>query len=116
MNKLKINLTTQIFIGMALGIAFGHYAPEFSKELKILSDIFLRLIKMIIAQLVFSTLVVGIAKLGDFKSVGRIGIKTLAYFYFATIISLTLGLVLVNVFKPGLSMHLSLPATGTETG
>ena len=116
MSKFKINLTTQIFIGMVLGIAAGYFLPTISTDLKILSDIFLRLIKMIIAPLVFSTLVVGIAKLGDFKSVGRIGIKTLAYFYFATLISLTLGLVLVNIFKPGLSMHLSLPAVGAETG
>ena len=86
MGKLKINLTTQIFIAMVLGIAMGYFFPTEAVELKILSDIFLRLIKMIIAPLVFSTLVVGIAKLGDFKTVGRIGIKTLVYFYFATII------------------------------
>ncbi len=112
----KINLTLQIFIAMVLGIAVGHFFPSFAPDLKILSDIFLRLIKMIIAPLVFSTLVVGIAKLGDFKTVGRIGIKTLLYFYFATILSLTLGLILVNVFKPGLMMHLTLPEAGTETG
>jgi len=68
------------------------------------------------APLVFSTLVVGIAKLGDFKTVGRIGIKTLLYFYFATILSLTLGLVLVNIFKPGSTMHLPLPESGVTTG
>ncbi|MFN0048287.1 MAG: dicarboxylate/amino acid:cation symporter [Cytophagales bacterium] len=116
MSKFKIGLTAQIFIGMALGIVAGHFLPEYSVNLKLLSDIFLRLIKMIIAPLVFSTLVVGIAKLGDFKTVGRIGIKTLGYFYFATIISLTLGLIIVNIFKPGLMMHLTLPTTGTETG
>ena len=81
MPKIKINLTAQIFIAMLLGIGVGHFFPVFSADLKILSDIFLRLIKMIIAPLVFATLVMGIAKLGDFKSVGRIGIKTLLYFY-----------------------------------
>ena len=116
MPKFKINLTAQIFIAMVLGIAVGHFFPVFSADLKILSDIFLRLIKMIIAPLVFATLVMGIAKLGDFKAVGRIGIKTLLYFYFATIISLSLGLVLVNIFKPGLMMKLSLPSLGSETG
>jgi Na+/H+-dicarboxylate symporter len=116
MSKFKLNLTTQIFIGMALGIMVGYFFTDVSLNLKILSDIFLRLIKMIIAPLVFSTLVVGIAKLGDFKTVGRIGIKTLVYFYFATILSLTLGLILVNIFKPGLMMHLTLPPAGTETG
>jgi Na+/H+-dicarboxylate symporter len=113
---MKINLTTQIFIAMVLGILVGYFFPATAVDFKILSDIFLRLIKMIIAPLVFSTLVVGIAKLGDFKTVGRIGIKTLLYFYFATIISLALGLILVNIFKPGLMMQLSLPETGTETG
>lgn len=113
---MKISLTLQIFIAMVLGIAVGHFFPSVAMDFKILSDIFLRLIKMIIAPLVFSTLVVGIAKLGDFKTVGRIGIKTLLYFYFATILSLSLGLILVNIFKPGLSMQLALPEAGTATG
>lgn len=75
----------------------------------ILSDIFLRLIKMIVAPLVFTTLVVGVAKVGDIKAVGRIGGKTLLWFLGATIVSLLLGMVLVNLFKPGQHMHLSLP-------
>lgn len=112
----RISLTAQIFLAMVLGIAVGYFFPAIAVDFKILSDIFLRLIKMIIAPLVFSTLVVGIAKLGDFKVVGRIGIKTLLYFYFATIISLALGLILVNTFKPGLMMQLPLPEMGTETG
>jgi Na+/H+-dicarboxylate symporter len=82
----------------------------------LMSKIFLRLIKMIIALLVFSVLVVGIAKLGDFKSVGRIGGKTLIYFTCATLIALTLGLVIVNIFEPGKAMHLELPETGADTG
>lgn len=75
----------------------------------VLSDIFLRMIKMIIAPLVFAVLVTGVAKLGDFKSVGRIGVKTLVYFTTATIIALALGLVIVNIFEPGKVMHLDLP-------
>jgi Na+/H+-dicarboxylate symporter len=82
----------------------------------ILSDIFLRLIKMIIAPLVFSVLVVGIAKVGDFKSVGRIGGKTLIYFTCATLIALTLGLVIVNIFEPGKTMQLKLPEAGADAG
>jgi Na+/H+-dicarboxylate symporter len=112
----KINLTAQIFIAMILGISVGHFFPEISAHLKILSDIFLRLIKMIIAPLVFATLVVGIAKLGNAKAVGRIGAKTLGYFYFATLLSLSLGLILVNLLQPGKQMHLTLPTLGTETG
>jgi Na+/H+-dicarboxylate symporter len=75
----------------------------------LLADIFLRLIKMIIAPLVFSTLVVGVAKLGDMRSVGRIGGKTLLWFIAASFLSLFLGMVLVNYFQPGLAMHLPLP-------
>lgn len=75
----------------------------------LLADIFLRLIKMIVAPLVFTTLVVGVAKLGDIKSVGRIGGKTLLWFFCASFASLLLGMVLVNFFEPGTRMHLPLP-------
>ena len=82
----------------------------------VLTDIFLRLVKMIIAPLVFSTLVVGMAKMGDIQTVGRIGIKALAWFFSASVVSLLLGLLLVNLFEPGSSLHIALPAIGTETG
>jgi Na+/H+-dicarboxylate symporter len=82
----------------------------------ILADIFLRLIKMIVAPLVFTTLVVGVAKLGDIKSVGRIGGKTLLWFVSASLMSLLLGMVLVNIFEPGRTMHLTLPDTTVNTG
>lgn len=109
-------LITQIFLGMGLGILAGFYFRDFSPHLHLLSDIFLRLIKMIIAPLVFSVLVVGIAKAGDFSAVGRIGIKTLLYFTFATLIALTIGLILVNVLEPGKMMSLTLPEANAETG
>jgi len=115
--KLKApSLVVQIFLGMFLGILVGYYGKNFAPEMKVFSDIFMRLIKMIIAPLVFSVLVVGIAKVGDFKAVGRIGIKTILYFTFATLIALALGLVLVNFFEPGKKMLLELPAIGTDTG
>jgi Na+/H+-dicarboxylate symporter len=82
----------------------------------ILSDIFLHLIKMIIAPLVLAVLVMGVAKVGDFKSVGRIGLKTLIYFTSATLIALALGLVIVNLFEPGKVMHLDLPEANASTG
>lgn len=123
---MKISLTTRIFIGMLLGILTGYLYREFNPEpekfnkfaenIQILSDIFLRLIKMIIAPLVFSTLVYGVAKVGDFKSVGRIGIKTILYFQFATLLALALGLILVNLFEPGLVMKLPLPAADATSG
>lgn len=107
----RISLTTQIIIGLILGIIIGAWyranwpEPEhirpFADNMQLLSDIFLRLIKMIIAPLVFSLLLTGIAKAGDFKTVGRIGLKTLIYFTGATIIALILGLIIVNIFEPG---------------
>lgn len=112
----KPSLIVQIFVGMTLGIIVGYFWKDFAPSLRILSDIFMRLIKMIIAPLVFSVLVVGVAKVGDFKSVGRIGIKTLLYFTTAAIVALLLGLFLVNVFEPGKTMTLELPAVNAEVG
>ena len=82
----------------------------------LLSDIFLRLIKMIVAPLVFTTLVVGVAKVGDINAVGRIGGKTMLWFLSATLLSLTLGMILVNVFRPGETMNLPLPDASIDTG
>ncbi len=82
----------------------------------ILADIFLRLIKMIVAPLVFTTLAVGVAKLGDGKAVGRIGGKTMLWFITASLLSLVLGMILVNIFKPGLAMNLPLPDSKVSTG
>lgn len=82
----------------------------------LLADLFLRLIKMIVAPLVFSTLVVGVARLGDIRAVGRIGGKTLLWFFAASLLSLLLGMVLVNVFQPGSQLNLPLPPADTQTG
>lgn len=114
----KSKLTLYILIAMALGICTGYlinrYSPvetraTFSTNIKILTTVFLRLVQMIIAPLVFSTLVVGIAKLGDLKTVGRVGGKSLLWFVTASLVSLLLGLVLVNFFKPGEGIHLGTP-------
>jgi|APTNR8051073442_1049403.scaffolds.fasta_scaffold00001_405 Na+/H+-dicarboxylate symporter len=82
----------------------------------VLADIFLRLIKMIVAPLVFTTLVVGVAKLGDINAVGRIGGKTLLWFVSASLMSLLLGMIMVNLFQPGIAMDLPLPDVGESTG
>jgi Na+/H+-dicarboxylate symporter len=86
------------------------------EPLTLLSDIFLRLIKMIVAPLVFTTLVVGVAKVGDIKAVGRIGGKTMLWFLSASLLSLVLGLIMVNIFKPGEAMNLPLPPSNVDTG
>lgn len=116
MTLKKPSLITQIFLGMFLGILVGYFWKESAPSLHLLSDIFMRLIKMIIAPLVFSVLVVGVAKVGDFKSVGRIGLKTILYFTGAAIIALLLGLMLVNLTQPGKTMTLELPPTTAEVG
>ncbi|MEO5683693.1 MAG: dicarboxylate/amino acid:cation symporter, partial [Chitinophagaceae bacterium] len=112
----KNNLTLYILIAMVLGIIIGYivhvsatetFIAAFSKNIKLLSNIFIRLVQMIIAPLVFSTLVVGIAKLGDLKTVGRVGGKAILWFVTASLVSLLLGLVLVNLLKPGQYIDLS---------
>ena len=102
------SLTTQIFIGLLLGIGVGYLWPAFGVAVKPVADAFLRLIKMIIAPLLFSTLVVGIAGAGDLKSMGRIGLKAIVYFEIATTIALLIGLGLVNIFKPGAGLAVPL--------
>jgi Na+/H+-dicarboxylate symporter len=122
---MKLTITTKIVIGFVLGVLIGQIlhslydagtAAAIGQQFQLVSKVFLKLIKMIIGPLVFSTLVVGIAKLGDFKVVGRIGIKTLGYFYFATILSLIIGLVVVNVTRPGSIQEWPRPAAGTSVG
>ncbi|MDQ2718748.1 MAG: dicarboxylate/amino acid:cation symporter [Bacteroidota bacterium] len=109
-----------IIISMVFGVALGYIVHEkssppfiasFSENIKLLTTIFLRLVQMIIAPLVFSTLVVGIAKLGDLKTVGRIGGKALLWFVSASLMSLLIGLILVNFFKPGSAINLSIADT-----
>jgi Na+/H+-dicarboxylate symporter len=116
-------LTIYILAGLALGIVVGYFAnlyladpKAFAEYMSLITTLFLRLIKMIIAPLVFSTLVVGIAKMGDAKEVGRIGIKALGWFVIASVISLSLGLLLVNMFRPGDAMVSQLPAAGAVSG
>ncbi len=105
------SLTTQIFIGLALGVLLGATWPEAGVAVKPLADTFLRMIKMIIAPLLFSTLVVGIAGTGDVKAMGRIGVKAMVYFQVGAAISLGLGLLLVNVFQPGAGVQLTAEVT-----
>src|SRR5512136_446511 len=104
------SITTQIFIGLVVGIVVGYVWPSFGVSIKPLADTFLRMIKMIIAPLLFSTLVVGIAGTGDLKAMGRIGVKALIYFEAATTIALFLGLGLVNWFQPGAGLAVPIGA------
>jgi Na+/H+-dicarboxylate symporter len=115
-HDVKIKKQTEQVITKFEEKKFMERKKEVASRFSILSDIFLHMIKMIIAPLVLAVLVLGVAKVGDFKSVGRIGLKTLIYFTSATLIALALGLVIVNLFEPGKVMHLQLPETNVETG
>jgi Na+/H+-dicarboxylate symporter len=114
----KSKLTLYILGAMVLGIVVGWYVfnnyeadtrKSFAENIKLLTTIFLRLVQMIIAPIVFSTLVVGIAKLGDMKTVGRVGGKAMLWFITASLVSLGLGLLLVNIFKPGVGANIANP-------
>jgi len=100
MLKRLPGLTTQIFIGLVIGIALGTI-PGVGKAIKPLADVFLHMIRMIIAPLIFATLVVGIAGMRDFKAMGRVGLKAIIYFEVATTLALLIGLAMVNFLQPG---------------
>jgi Na+/H+-dicarboxylate symporter len=114
-----MKLTTWIMAAMVLGVIVGYLCntlPSDPKTVKdiagyfnIVTDIFLRLIKMIIAPLVFATLVAGVATMGDTKTVGRIGLKALGWFITASFVSLLLGMIMVNILRPGEALNLPLP-------
>ncbi|WP_347988514.1 dicarboxylate/amino acid:cation symporter [Methylomonas sp. AM2-LC] len=119
--------TFYIAIALIVGICFGELLnlslPKDDSLLvtlidvfNVLTDIFLRLVKMIIAPLVFATLVVGMAKMGDVQTVGRIGIKALLWFFSASLFSLLLGMLLVNIMQPGSSLNMLLPAKDAMNG
>jgi len=122
---MRSRLTTVILAAAVAGVAAGYVAnalapdartaAEIAAYFSILADIFLRLVKMIIAPLVFATVVAGIAGTGDAKTVGRIGLKALAWFVSASVVSLLLGMVLANLFQPGANLQLPLPDAGLST-
>lgn len=94
-------LTALIFIALVLGVVVGHFAPDFAVKMRPFATIFLRMVKMIIAPLLFATLVVGISGHDDAKSLGKIGLKTIVYFEIVTTLALIIGLTMANFFKPG---------------
>jgi proton glutamate symport protein len=115
-SRPRLTLTQQIFVGLALGIVAGwlvsEYHPAWAAYFRPFSQLFLRLIKMIIAPLIFATLVAGIAGAGHFKVVGRMGLRAIIYFEIITTIALVIGLVAVNVMKPGVGVN--LPKTKSD--
>jgi aerobic C4-dicarboxylate transport protein len=102
---LYAHLYVQVLVAIAMGVALGYFYPALGARMKPLGDGFIKLIKMMIAPIIFSTVVVGIAKMGDMKEVGRVGIKALFYFEVVTTLALVIGLVVVNVVRPGAGIN-----------
>lgn len=104
------HLYVQVLAAIVLGVILGHYSPGLGEQMKPLGDTFIKLIKMLIAPIIFCTVVSGIASMQDLKRIGRIGFKSLVYFEVLTTIALVIGLIGVNLLKPGVGMHID-PAT-----
>ena len=105
-----LSLTWWIFLGMGAGILLGWVAPEFAASLKPLSTVFLRMIKSVVVPIIFGTLVVGIAGHGDdLKRIGRLAVKSISYFWLMTTVALAIGLVAVNITRPGVGVVLPAP-------
>ncbi len=110
MPKLLKSLYAQVIIAILIGITIGYYYPDFAVKLKPLGDGFIRLVKMMIAPVIFCTVVNGIAGMQDVRKVGRVGIKALIYFEVVTTVALIIGLAVINILKPGSGMMVN-PAT-----
>lgn len=104
MMKLRKNLTLQVLIAIVLGIAVGQFFPHQGESLKVLSDVFVKMIKMVIAPIVFFTIVIGISGMGDMKKIGRIGGKALLYFEIITTFAMVIGVAVMYIIRPGAGM------------
>lgn len=111
---LYAQLYFQVLIAIFLGAAFGHFCPQLATTMKPLGDGFIKLIKMMIAPIVFGTIVVGIAKMGDMKKVGRVGLKALIYFEVVSTLALAIGLIVVNVVRPGAGINADVSKLDTK--
>jgi len=115
MPKLFKSLYFQVLIAIGIGIALGHLYPSFAVQLKPLGDGFIKLIKMMIAPIIFCTIVTGIAGMQNTKKVGRVGLKAILYFEVVTTLSLIIGLVVINVLKPGVGMNIDPTTLDTKS-
>ena len=110
----KIGLSGWIGIGLLAGVVVGAIAPDFAKQLKPLGDVFIRMIKMIVVPLIFSSLIMGIAGTGDFKKLGRLGGKAILWFEIATTLALFIALFAVNIAEPGVGVNLAATSGATD--
>src|SRR5215207_180046 len=108
------HLYAQVLVAIALGVLLGHFFPQLGESMKWLGDLFIKLIKMLIAPIIFCTVVHGIASMEDMKKVGRVGVKALIYFEVMTTLALIVGLVVVNLWQPGAGMNVDVNALDTK--
>jgi aerobic C4-dicarboxylate transport protein len=112
MRRLVRNLTFQVLVAISIGIILGILAPGTAKAMKPVGDTFVNLVKMVIGPIIFLTIVLGIANMADLKKVGKVGGKALIYFEIVTTIALVIGLIVVNVFRPGEGINVAAVASG----
>jgi aerobic C4-dicarboxylate transport protein len=112
--RILKSLYFYVLVAIATGIILGIYFPDFAAQLKPLADGFIKLIKMMIAPLIFCTIVTGIAGMQNTREAGRVGVKAILYFEILTTVALIIGLVIVNVFHPGSSMHVNAATLDTS--
>ena len=110
--KFFKNLTVQVVTGIILGILVGYFFPDVGSQLKVLADWFIKLIKMVIAPIIFFTVVIGIGGIGDMKKIGRIGGKALLYFEIVSTFALAIGILVANTWGPGNSFNMKSVAGG----
>jgi aerobic C4-dicarboxylate transport protein len=108
------SLYLQVLVAIAAGIALGHFYPKLGEDMKPLGDAFIKLIKMVIAPIIFCTVVHGIASMQDMKKVGRVGFKALLYFEIVTTLALIIGMVVANTLQPGVGMNVDAKAIDTK--
>ena len=114
--KFYKNLYFQVLVGIAVGVLFGIIDPERAAAMKPLGDGFIKLVRMLIAPIVFTTVVVGIAHMGAMKDVGRIGLRALIYFEVVSTVALVIGLIVVTILKPGVGVGFDPAAADTVDG
>ena len=114
-HKWYQHLYTQVLCAIVLGVLLGHFYPALGAQMKPLGDLFIKLIKMLIAPIIFCTVVHGIASMEDMKKVGRVGLKGLLYFEAMTTLALVVGLVIVNLWQPGAGMNVDPAALDTRS-
>src|SRR3954471_1670974 len=112
MRRLHHNLTFQVLVAITLGVLLGLFFPATGRAMKPLGDTFINLVKMVIAPVIFLTIVLGIANMSDLRKVGRVGGKALLYFEIVTTFALAIGLIVVNLTKPGAGLDVSALSKG----